>query len=119
MKTTKSSRPYQLREFYRKQIGQLGNFVEGTLCEVRRAGRKAPTWQLTFKRAGKTHTLYVPVDLAQEVEQWTREFRRLKELARRVTKQNLAIIRGHVGNRRAASRARRLKAGRSAGNSSG
>jgi hypothetical protein len=100
------SRHHRLRETYRRQLRQLGVFVEGTLCKVRRPGRKPPAWQLTFKQAGKTRTVYVPGELAPEVQQWASEFKRLKQLVRKVTKQNLAIIRRHGAVRRAASRAR-------------
>jgi hypothetical protein len=119
MKTakTKARRHQRLREAYRRQLGELGVFIEGTLCKVRRPGRKPPAWQLTFKQAGKTRTVYVPVELAQEVQQWAQAFKRLKQLIRKVTQQNLAIIRRHVAVRRAANRARHPKAKRSGGNS--
>ena len=112
------SRHHQLRDYYRQQLGGLGVFIEGTLSEVRRPGRKPPAWQLTFKQAGKTRTVYVPVDLAPEVKQWATEYKRLKVLIRKVTRQNLAIIRKHVAARRAESRARLLTPNRSAGNCS-
>jgi hypothetical protein len=82
----------------------LDVFMEGTLCRVQRPGRKPPAWQLTFKQAGKTRTVYVPVELVPEVRKWTKEFKRLKELVRKVTRQSLAIIRRHVAVRRAESR---------------
>ena len=109
MKTTATSecRHHRLRDAYRRQIGTLGVFVEGALCKVRRPGRKPLAWQLTFKQAGKTRTVYVPRELVAEVQQWAKEFKRLKQLVRKVTRQNLAIIRRHVAVRRAASRARR------------
>lgn len=106
-KSASDSRHHRLRETYRRQLGQLGVFMEGTLCKVQRPGRKPPAWQLTFKQAGKTRTVYVPGDLVPEVQQWTKEFKRLKQLVRKVTKQNLAIIRRHVAVRRAESRAQR------------
>jgi hypothetical protein len=109
------SRHHRLRETYRRQLRQLGVFVEGTLCKVRRPGRKPPAWQLTFKQAGKTRTVYVPRELVPEVQQWAREFKRLKQLVRKVTKQNLAIIRRHGAVRRAASRVRLRSTKRSAG----
>jgi len=119
MKTakTQASRHHRLREAYRRQLGELGVFIEGTLCKVRRPGRKPPAWQLTFKQAGTTRTVYVPVELAQEVHQWTQEVKRLKQLVRKVTQQNLAIIRRHVAVRRAANRALRPTAKRSGGSS--
>jgi len=57
------SRHHRLREAYRRELGTLGLFIEGTLCKVQRPGRKAPAWQLTFKQAGKTRTVYVPAEL--------------------------------------------------------
>ena len=118
MKTTKTSesRHHRLREAYRRQISTLGVFVEGTLSEVRRPGRKPAVWQLTFKQGGKTRTVYVPRELVTEVQRWAKEFKRLKQLVRKVTKQNLAIIRRHVAVRQAASRARRPTTKRTVGN---
>jgi hypothetical protein len=110
------SRHHRLRETYRRELGEVGVFIEGTLSKVRRPGRKPPAWQLTFKQAGKTRTVYVPVDLVPEVQQWATQFKRLKVLIRKVTRQNLAIIRKHVAARRAANRARLLTPTRSAGN---
>jgi hypothetical protein len=94
MKTTNTgeSRHHRLREAYRRELGSLGLFIEGSLCKIRRPGRKPPAWQLTFKQAGKTRTVYVP--------------KRLKRLVRKITAQNLAIIRRHTAARRAESRAR-------------
>jgi hypothetical protein len=112
MKTTSTgeSRHHRLREAYRRELGTLGLFIEGTLCKVRRPGRKPPAWQLTFKQAGKTRTVYVPAELVPEVQLWAKEFKRLKQLIRKVTTQNLAIIRRHTAVRRAESRARPLSA---------
>ena len=120
MKTTNpsESRHHRLRDAYRKQIGTLGVFVEGALCKVRRPGRKLPAWQLTFKQAGKTRTVYVPRELVAEVQQWAKEFKRLKQLIRKVTRQNLAIIRRHVAVRRAENRVLRPGTKPSGGNSS-
>ena len=108
MKTAKprQSRHQKLQASYLKQLAQIGPFVEGTLSEYKRAGRKASSWHLTYKVKGKTHTVYVPVDMVQEVRQWTKQYRRLKQLIRKETKQSLAIIHGHVASRRAANRAR-------------
>ena len=112
---TGESRHHRLREAYRRELGTLGLFIEGTLCKVRRPGRKPPAWQLTFKQAGKTRTVYVPAELVPEVRLWAKEFKRLKQLIRKVTTQNLAIIRRHTAVRRAESRARLLSAKRSGG----
>jgi len=110
------SRHHRLRDAYRRELGQLGVFIEGSLSKVQRPGRKPPAWQLTFKQAGKTRTVYVPRELVTEVQQWAKAFKRLKLLVRKVTGQNLAIIRRHVTVRRAESRARLRSTRRSAGN---
>jgi hypothetical protein len=101
------SRHHRLRDAYVRDLGGIGVFMEGTLSRVQRAGRKAPSWQLTFKQQGKTRTVYVPLELVPEVEAWTKAYRELKQLIRKVTAQNLAIIRRHGAVRRAASRGRR------------
>ena len=107
MKTTSASesRHHRLREAYRRELGSLGLFIEGSLCKVRRPGRKPPAWQLTFKQAGKTRTVYVPMDLVSEVKTWVAEHRKLKSLIRKVTAKSLGIIRNHTARRRAAARA--------------
>lgn len=117
-KSTDECRHHRLRDACRKQIGQLGVFIEGTLSGVRRPGRRRLAWQLTFKQDGKTRTVYVPAELVPEVKQWTREYKRLKSLVRKATAQGLAIIRRHGAVRRAASRARPPTAGSSGGTSS-
>ncbi len=114
---TGASRHHRLQEAYRRQLGEIGLFVEGTLSKVKRPGRKPPAWQLTFKQAGKTRTVYVPVTLAEEVQQWAKEYKRLKQMIRKVTRQSLAIIRRHVAVRQAESRARLRSTKRSAGSS--
>ena len=105
--TTKTSPPtnrhHKLQKSYLDQIAQIGPFVEGSLCEYKRSGRKSSSWHLTYKVAGKTHTVYVPVEMVEEVQRWTQEYKRLKQLIRKETKQSLAIIHGHTASQRAAS----------------
>ena len=81
------------------QIGQTGPFLEGHLSAFQQPG-----WRLTFKQHGKTRTVYVPIDLVAEVKLWTRNYPRLKKLIWEVTRHSLGLIRGHVSDRRAASR---------------
>ena len=102
--TLPRNRHHKLQATYLKQLAQLGPFIEGTLSEYKRSGRKASSWHLTYKVEGKTHTVYVPVGMVEEVRKWTEEYRRLKELIRKETKQSLAIIRGYAASLRAASR---------------
>ena len=116
--STDECRHHRLRDAYRKRIGQLGVFLEGTLSGVRRPGRRNLAWQLTFKQDGKTRTVYVPAELVPEVKLWVKEHKRLKSLVRKATAQGLAIIRRHGAVRRAANRARPPTAGSSGSTSS-
>jgi hypothetical protein len=59
-------------------------------------GRQASGgWHVTLKQAGKTRTVYVPLDLKEEVQACIREHRRLKRLLREITQLQLALIRLH------------------------
>ena len=120
MKTQKAvkNRFDQKRAAQLQQLSKIGPFVEGSLVGVQHPTCKHVAWRLTFKVKGKTRTVYVPVDMAQEIKEWTREYRRLKTLIRKVTRNSLALIHGHVAARRAASRAQRLIARSKAGSCS-
>ena len=100
------NRHHARRESLLGQLGGVGPFIEGSLCAVKRAGCAKPGWHLTWKQGGKTRTVYVPVELVPEVKAWTREYKRLKSLVRKVTGQSLALVRGHAASRAAASRGR-------------
>ena len=86
------------------QIARLGPFIEGSLSPFKRPGCATPGWHLTFKKKGRTHTVYVPMDLVAEVKRWTQNHKRLKQLIRQATGHSLALIRRHVASQRAASR---------------
>jgi len=91
-----------------RRLGQIGPFLEGSLCSFQRPGCSTPGWHLTFKQKAKTRTVYVPMDLVPEVKQWNRTYQQLKQLIRAVSRHSLALIHGHVANRRAANRSRGL-----------
>jgi hypothetical protein len=103
-KTIPKNRHHKLQDSYIKKISQIGHFIEGSLCEYKRPGRKSSSWQLTYKVAGKTQTVYVPVEMVEEVRQWTQEYKLIKKLIRKETKESLAIIQGYTASRLAANR---------------
>jgi len=103
-KNTSKNRHHKLQDSYLKQIAKIGPFVEGSLSEYKRSERKSSSWHLTYKVKGKTHTVYIPVDMVEEVREWTKEYKRLKQLIRKETKQSLAIIHGYAASQRAANR---------------
>lgn len=69
-------------------------------------GHKHIGHYLTFKRKAKTHTVYVPLDLIEDVRRWIQEHRRLKKLSQEITQLSVAQVKGHV-------KARTRRAGRS------
>lgn len=91
-----------------RRLGQIGPFLEGSLCAFQRPGCSTPGWHLTFKQKAKTRTVYVPMDLVPEVKKWNRAYKQLKQLIREVSRHSLALIHGYVANQRAASRSRAL-----------
>lgn len=74
-------------------------------CRCQR-GHKHVGNYLTLKVAGKTRTVYVPLDMVSEVRGWIAEGRRLKALMREASVLAVALVRCHVWERR-------RKAGRS------
>jgi hypothetical protein len=105
---TVANRHTRARDAARRQIAQIGPFVEGSLSAFQRPGCVQPGWHLTFKQKGRTRTVYVPRDLASQVKLWTRNYRHLKKLIRQITRHSLALIHGHVANRQAAKHYRAL-----------
>ena len=81
-----------------KQCGRLG-------CHCQR-GEKHRGQYLTYKDKGQTQTVYVPVDLVEEVKRWIKEHRRIKTLIRELSALSVARVRTHV-------RSRQQRAGRS------
>ncbi len=102
------NRHTQARQAALRQIAQLGPFIEGSLSPFKRRGCTQPGWHLTVKQRGRTHTLYVPMELVAQVKTWTLNYRHLKRLIRQVTRHCRALIHRHVANRRAANRSRAL-----------
>ena len=86
-----------------RQIASIGPFIEGTLVKLPRKDCRHVAHRLTFKVQGKTRAVYVPLDRVKDVETWTREYKRLKELIRSVTRASLGELRNHVRSRRASS----------------
>ncbi len=103
-----SNRHTQARMTALRRLAHLGPFIEGSLSAFRRPGCAQPGWHLTFKRRGRTCTVYVPMSLVDEVKTWSRNFQRLKRLIRQVTRRSLALVRGHVANQQAAKRSQAL-----------
>lgn len=100
---TSQKRAAALRTF----VG-LGPMVEGSLCQLRRGER--PRWQLTDRPAGKTRTLYVPAGRAEEVRQWTANWRKARQLLRDLSDASREELRARGGRAGVAQRPRRTAA---------
>ena len=69
-------------------------------CSCHHGGPLHPAHHLTVTEAGKTRTVYVLQDLLEEVRTWVHEYQRLKTLIREVSQLTLALIHGHVTDRK-------------------
>jgi hypothetical protein len=69
------------------------------------SGQPHFAWRLTYKDAGTTRNVHVPVGMLDEARSWIKEHKRLKALAAQAHRLAVALIRTHT-------RHKRLKAGR-------
>lgn len=69
-------------------------------CHCLRGGELHSAHHLTFALDGKTHTIYVPLDLIDEVRSWIEEHRRLRRLTQEIQQLLLALVRNHARQRR-------------------
>jgi hypothetical protein len=88
------ARLVQRRDACLKKLGQLGPMTRGSLVRARRGNHVAH--QLTVSIRGKTHTVYVPKDMVEEVRVWTRNHARLQRMLMELSRLNMAIIHRHV-----------------------
>lgn len=89
-----SARLIQRRDAWLRKLGELGPMTRGSLVSACRGNHIAH--QLTVSVQGKTHTVYVPKDMVEEVEEWTKNHRRLQRILKEISKLNMAIIHRHV-----------------------
>ena len=99
-----SSTLIRKREAWLRKLAEIGPIVRGSLVSAQRGNHVAH--QLTTSVKGKTHTVYVPVDMVKEVEQWTKNYRRMQRIVKEVSKLSIAIIHRHVPEGRGDGRSR-------------
>ena len=94
-----------------KELGKAGMFISGSFmrterkcgskkCACATGGAKHPCCLLTSKVNGKTKAIYIPVDLADEVEGWVAEHRRVKAMLKEIDELGERLIKIHVRSRR-------------------
>ncbi len=57
-------------------------------------------WHLTYKDKGKTRTVYVPLDLLDEVRSWVAEHKRIKALHEEIHQLTVALVKTHARHQR-------------------
>jgi hypothetical protein len=76
-------------------------------------GEKHISHILTKKVGGKTKSVYVPVDMVEEVSEWIKEHRRIKKELKKISALSEQIIKQHVSAKRAVNKnLKRLKESR-------
>ena len=99
-----------------RRLGECSVSISGSLAEIsRRCGR--PNCRCATERAarhsahllnskvkGKTRSVYVPVDMVEEVSGWIQERRRIQCLLKEIDQLAEQLIRLHVPTGRAANR---------------
>jgi len=115
MKTESTSAT--LRKKLRHKLAALGKqqpFIAGSLvkiqrrcgnpnCRCAREGPKHPAYLLTTKVNAKTQSIYVPVDMVEEVQQWCRQYRAVKADVKKVSDCCEQLIRLYAREKRAKS----------------
>jgi len=69
-------------------------------CHCLKGGPKHLSQHLTYQDRGRSRSVYVPLDLIEEVRSWMAEHRRLKQLLREINLLTLALVRTHARHRR-------------------
>ena len=115
----KSTTPTEtMKEKLRRKLTAMGQeqpFIIGSLTKIHRKcgnpncrcagenGRKHPAHLLTTKVEGKTHAIYVPVDMVAEVRGWCHQYRAVKAQIKGVSECCEQLIRTHVKEKQARS----------------
>jgi hypothetical protein len=106
--------PTMIRSRLQARLARLGStqpLLAATLTEVhKRCGRKTcrcathaelhTAWHLTYKAEGKSRTVYVPLDLLDDVRSWIDNHHRHKELLAQIHQLTVALIRNHTRHSR-------------------
>lgn len=65
-------------------------------CHCQQGGPLHTAWHLTFKVKGKSRTVYVPLDLLDDVRSWLAEHKRIKATLQEIHELSIALIKTHV-----------------------
>lgn len=98
-----------------EKLGRSEQFIVGSLVESKRkcgnkkcrcanGGELHSAHILTKRENGKTKSIYIPVDMVEEVGKWSREYKRVKKLIHEIDKLGEKIIAATKERRKAAVR---------------
>ncbi len=98
------------------KLGESKQFIIGSLVESKRkcgskkcacanGGALHDAHILTKRENGKTKTIYIPVDMVEEVGEWSREYKRIKELIREIDQFSEEVIAATKERKKAGIRA--------------
>ena len=87
-----------------RKVAGFSPWIEGTLvnttricgrknCACHTSGQKHPVMYITWKENGKTVSLYVPKKLESDVREWAENYKRLKEIIRKISNIQKDIVR--------------------------
>ena len=92
------------------ELAGIGPLLQGSLAEIGvtcgnpncrcARGEKHASHIVTWKIRGKSKSLYVPVDMVEEVREWVDQHRQAKRLLKEISELSQKIIRSHVKERR-------------------
>jgi hypothetical protein len=99
----------RMRDARLKKLAHVGPLVAATVvqqhvrcgrpgCQCARGDKHAKT-AITQTVQGKTRTVYVPVDLVEQVRTWVAEHKRVKQLLKEISDLTVALIRTHAEHR--------------------
>jgi hypothetical protein len=101
----------RMRDARLKKLAEVGPLLAGSVVQQRvRCGRtgcrcaqddqhKHLKTAITQTVEGKTRTVYVPVDLVEDVRAWAAEYKRVKQLLKEISELTLAQVRTHAAHR--------------------
>jgi hypothetical protein len=105
--------PTQIRAMLDARRARLASdrpVLAGTLSRVRKRcgqpscrcyhGEPHLAWHLNYKVKGKSRTVYVPLDLLDDVRTWIAEHKRIKTLQAEIHQLSVALIRTHTTHKR-------------------
>ena len=99
------------RDSLLKKLAASEPFVDGSVVKVRRRcgnknckcalkGQKHESLYLMYQVKRKTKAVYIPVDLEEEVKEWSREYKKLKDTIREICRAQKSIISRYVKEKR-------------------